>query len=264
MKQNICKLISTEDSERLQTTQFVYEQSEAALNEPASLSTHRAYLAIAGSGRLCFRGAEYNIEAGTLYFGFPGDTVEVKNGQGVEMLYISFGGGRVTDLFLRFGISPEHRSFGGNSSLISFWRESLVGANEQNIDLVSEYVLLYTFSRLAKVEPEGDRGIRDLLRYVEENYSDVGLTLAEAAKRCGYHPKYLSHRFKACMGIGFHQYLRDLRIRNATFLFDHGLDSVKNVSLLCGFEDALYFSRVFKAEMGMSPRDYLKRRMERE
>ena len=39
-------------------------------------------------------------------------------------------------------------------------------------------------------------------------------------------------------------------------LFDHGIDSVKNVAFLCGYTDPLYFSNVFKKQIGMSPKEY--------
>ena len=58
------------------------------------------------------------------------------------------------------------------------------------------------------------------------------------------------------MGIGYAQYLRNLRIKHAITLFENGIDSVKNVAFLSGFSDALYFSSVFKAELGMSPAEY--------
>ena len=55
------------------------------------------------------------------------------------------------------------------------------------------------------------------------------------------------------------EYLRTVRIKHAVMLFDHGLDSVKNVALLSGFSDPLYFSSVFKAEVGISPKEYKER-----
>ena len=48
-----------------------------------------------------------------------------------------------------------------------------------------------------------------------------------------------------------------IRLKNAIALFDHGLDSIKNVALLSGFSDPLYFSSVFKAEVGRSPKEYI-------
>jgi AraC-like DNA-binding protein len=61
------------------------------------------------------------------------------------------------------------------------------------------------------------------------------------------------------MGIGYAEYLRNLRIKYAVSLFDHGIDSVKNVALLSGFSDPLYFSTVFKTVVGLSPKEYLKK-----
>ena len=58
------------------------------------------------------------------------------------------------------------------------------------------------------------------------------------------------------MGVSLKEYLRTLRIKYAVSLFDHGMDSVKNVALLSGFNDPLYFSTVFKKTVGVSPTDY--------
>ena len=68
---------------------------------------------------------------------------------------------------------------------------------------------------------------------------------------------YLSHLFKQKMNVGFSEYLRTLRINYAITLFDNGLDSIKNVALLSGFSDPLYFSSVFKKTVGKSPKDYI-------
>lgn len=57
-------------------------------------------------------------------------------------------------------------------------------------------------------------------------------------------------------GTGFSEYLQRRRISYTVTLFDHGLDSVKNVAFLSGYADPLYFSTAFKKHMGMSPRDY--------
>ena len=46
------------------------------------------------------------------------------------------------------------------------------------------------------------------------------------------------------------------RVKFAVSLFDHGIDSVKNVAALSGFSDPLYFSSVFKKSIGCSPSDY--------
>ena len=71
--------------------------------------------------------------------------------------------------------------------------------------------------------------------------------------------KYLSESFKKRMGMGFSRYLKNLRVKHAVFLMEHGVVSIKNVAFLCGFRDPLYFSKVFRADMGISPKEYLQR-----
>ena len=63
------------------------------------------------------------------------------------------------------------------------------------------------------------------------------------------------------MGMGYSEYLKNYRIKYAVTLLEHGIDSVKSVAFLSGFSDPLYFSKVFKNSIGISPKDYRNRKM---
>lgn len=257
---NICKLIFSAEGKRLVTTRFVFESDAAIVSEPRVLDTHVMYLATKTEGALVINGVEYKLIAGRLYFAFTGERAFVKDTQSPEFMYISFEGARADDLFFRFGICPANRMIDGYKSLIPFWKSELCRADDSNIDLVSESLLMYTFSRLTKLMQKSDENLWQVVKYVDDNFSDLDMSLATVSAKFGYNEKYLSHRFKEYTGTGFSRYLRNIRINHAVFLFEHGVESVKNVSILCGFEDAFYFSRVFKEVTGLSPRDYLKRK----
>ena len=119
---------------------------------------------------------------------------------------------------------------------------------------------MYSFSLLTRVNDPREDVIFRLIRHTEENFSDPNLSLAALAEEWGYSAKYLSDRFKKRMELGFSLYLTNRRIRHGVFLLEHGVESVKNVAFLCGFRDPLYFSKVFRAQMGCSPKEYLHRR----
>ena len=259
-EQNICKFVLAPERERLVTTQFVLESHAEVAAEEIAPTAHSVYLMVSGDGVLTVAGQNYEMTAGTLLFSFAGERVSMRSARSPVYLYIRFDGNRAEELFSRFGITPATRLFSGNEALIPFWLDSLTRAGEANLDLVSESVLLYTFSRLAPVGREGDEVVQRLLQHIEENFTDPDLSLAAVAREWGYHEKYLSHRFKQQTGSGFAAYLRTLRIRHAVFLFERGVVSVKNVALLCGFSDPFYFSKVFKETMGVSPKDYLAKR----
>jgi transcriptional regulator GlxA family with amidase domain len=59
--------------------------------------------------------------------------------------------------------------------------------------------------------------------------------------------------------VAYTQYLREQRIKHAIFLMEQGVVSVKNVAILSGFSDALYFSKIFTASVGVSPKAYIQK-----
>ena len=107
--------------------------------------------------------------------------------------------------------------------------------------------------------PQKDSIVGNLLKYVEDHFPDHRLSLLSISEELGYNSKYLSRVFKNAMGISFSQYLTNTRIQHAIFLMEQGVTAVKNVSLLCGFKDPFYFSNVFKAAVGISPSDFIKK-----
>ena len=143
--------------------------------------------------------------------------------------------------------------------MIPMWRESILRASESSIDLAAESALLYALSRFSSEEREKGDVVNKAVTYINENFTESDLSLAELAEELGYNSKYLSHIFKEKIGMSFSEYLRTVRIKHAVMLFDHGLDSVKNVALLSGFSDPLYFSSVFKNAVGISPKEYKER-----
>ena len=117
-------------------------------------------------------------------------------------------------------------------------------------------MLLYALSRLRADSAEKNSIINEVVSITEECFMQSTLSVSTVAAELGYNEKYLSHLFKLKMGISYSEYLRNLRLKYAVSLFEHGIDSVKNVALLSGFSDPLYFSSVFKKAIGVSPKEY--------
>jgi len=253
---NICKFIMPGVESGLSVSCFVQEGNPDAMRAKTVLPTHRISLVSRGGGSFVINGAVYPFSVGDVVFAFRGEEIYTES-EGCEFMYIQFEGARADELFLRFDIRPGNRIFCAYDGLLPLWKESLSRANGQTTDLVAESMLLYTFSRLTPASTEKDGLLYQLLGQIEKKFNDPELTLGRIAEELAYNPKYVSHLFKEGMGIGFTEYLRIMRIRYAVSLFDHGLDSVRNVALLSGFSDPLYFSTVFKREVGVSPREYI-------
>ena len=221
------------------------------------LKTHRMILVIQGHGTFQIDRTRLPFHSGNLFFVFDGESFSLAEGDDVSYTYVDFEGARADELLRRFDITPHSRSYDGFDGLIPLWQESLSRASKETIDLAAESILLYTFSRLFGAESERNGIIGKIVKITEQSFNDPELTLSAIAEELSYHPKYVSHLFKEKMGISYSEYLRSVRLKYATALFDHGIDSVKNVALLSGFSDPMYFSSVFKKEVGRSPKEYI-------
>ena len=69
-------------------------------------------------------------------------------------------------------------------------------------------------------------------------------------------PYYFSKLFKEEIGENFIDYLTSLRIHNAKELLRRPVLSIREAGLQSGYADPNYFSRIFKKQTGMTPREY--------
>ena len=244
----------------LSITCFVRETNEETMNRTVRLADNRMLLCTGGRGVVSVDGVKYNIQKGSLLVCMAGEVMTVESVDELVYTYIGFTGVRSSELFRRFDITPISRMLSGFDGLIPLWQEGLFSAMEENLDIVAESLLLFSFSRM-----HGDGGrecgvISRIVEITEESFQDYNLNISYIAEELSYNPKYLSHLFKSKTGVGYSEYLSSVRLKFATALFNRGIDSVKSVAQLSGFSDPFYFSSVFKKSVGMSPKEYLSTR----
>ena len=253
---SICKFIDTGNTTSLTVEHFVRETDREVMRRSIKFSQHRAILVTVSEAVFTVDDKEQiPLLAGDLLFVFAGESLFVTPKEDTEYAYLTFNGGGANELFSRFSISKSNRVFPNNQNMIPFWTDSIIKASV-NADLVAQSVLLYTFSRLTPQEVEKDNAVSRAIKFIEKNFDDARLNLSSLAQEVGYTPKYLSQAFKKQTNTNISDYIRNIRIKHAAFLFDHGLVSVKNVAYLSGFKDPLHFSGVFKAVVGISPTEY--------
>ena len=258
-RNNICKPVNSQNIACLNVNNFVYEtEADKIMQKTYFRRDFTMYLVVNGSGVLKNEFLEKSIKLGTLFFSFPGEGFKIDSIDSLHYIYISFNGGRADDILSRFGINHYNCVFDGHEGLISFWKASIEKANEKNVDLVSEGVLLYTFSELSPPsENKYQYLLGNILEYIESNVTAPAFSLSSCADALGYNPKYISRVFKDEMGETFSEYVKSIRMKHAVFLLEQGITSIKNVAIMCGYRDPLYFSSVFKQTIGKSPSEYV-------
>ncbi len=255
MENNICKF-NLNTSNDLICTCFVLEKTNAQYEN----RIHREYsinLVFSGNGELNLKGKKYHLKKGDLFFISKGDEASVSLGD-MEYAYIRFHGRRASEYFERLDIGVDRCVFSVDERLIDFWRECIFMAENGNLDLLSEAVILYSLAKLEPKKKEENDIVSMVIRLMSEKFTDAAFSLSQVSQRLGYNAKYISTLFKKEKGISFTAYLCEMRIKHAIFLMEQGVVSVKNVAILSGFGDALYFSRVFREKNGKTPKEYIK------
>lgn len=94
--------------------------------------------------------------------------------------------------------------------------------------------------------------------YLDQNYTCT-VTYKNFTEIFGYNEKYISYIFKEEFSISPSKYILKLRMTAAKNLMRQHPDMLlKDVAEAVGYDDQLYFSRVFKNSEGMSPKAYQK------
>ncbi len=99
--------------------------------------------------------------------------------------------------------------------------------------------------------------IRPALNAIHENFQSP-VSNEELARICGMSKCYFVKIFKKAMGVTPQQYYAALVVDKARYLLTATSYNVSEISLMCGIEDNLYFSRFFKKHTGLSPMAYRK------
>lgn len=257
LTKNICKFAIAPSPDWLTTTNFIYETNHISMSQTQTNTGYRLILVVQGHGLLSVGDKSSPLASGMLCFLFDGEIFSLKPSDALEYMYITFNGSYAKDLLHRFAVTPSNRFFSGYEGLIPMWKTTLSRTLEGNIDLAALSMILYTFSLFENRDPARNKVVQQIIDLTEEHFTDSELSIGAIADKLGYNSKYISHLFKSDMNICFSDYLRNKRIEYAIFLFDHGLESVKNVASLSGFRDPFYFSSVFKKTVGVSPTEYL-------
>lgn len=125
---------------------------------------------------------------------------------------------------------------------------------DKSTDELEDKELVLTDEKL-----ERQQLVDEIKLYIETNYRE-DLTLNRIAEACYASPATISRIFKEQLGESPINYLIRYRLEKAKTLLDNTGDiSIKETAHLIGYEDALYFSKLFKKYYGSSPTDYAKR-----
>jgi AraC-like DNA-binding protein len=120
------------------------------------------------------------------------------------------------------------------------------------------FELLSQFSRKMAGIKNGrlmDDTVKNAIRLMHTNYNQK-FSIDYFARECNLSLFRFIHKFKSFTGMTPVEYLTKVRIEEAKYLLSNSLLSVSEVSAVVGYDNPLYFSRVFKKITGIPPSSY--------
>lgn len=99
--------------------------------------------------------------------------------------------------------------------------------------------------------------IQQIKVYISE-HSNEDISLDVLGQRVGLSPIYISKMFKEKLGINYIDFLTECRIDKAKKLLADPEKSIKEITFEVGYHEPNYFSKVFKKNTAVSPKEYRK------
>ncbi|MEM6159406.1 arabinose operon transcriptional regulator AraC [Erwinia sp. P6884] len=120
--------------------------------------------------------------------------------------------------------------------------------------------------RAVEEDPRSHQQIRDprvieACQYVTQNLAGE-VKIDEVANHVCLSPSRLAHLFREQMGVNLLRWREDQRVIRAKLLLQTTQEPIATVGRIVGYDDQLYFSRVFRKRVGVSPSDFRRRSLD--
>ena len=228
-------------------------------------------ITVSGCGVLRYEGGEYFVPVGKFYWIDCSKLHDYRTyGEDWHVLWVHFYGAAAKYYYETFLANNGGKPLGSLPvgspayqfihSLLDLDPEKI---SQQELDLraatllgrlTEELILCVAGSRRGSDVPEA---LRSMQLYLEENYRQK-ITLDELGTLFSMNPCYLQKQFKRYFGQSPTEYLIYLRITRAKELMRTTHMSIGEISEQVGIENINYFTRLFKAQEGLTPLEYRK------
>lgn len=181
--------------------------------------------------------------------------MHVESSAYVLSLYFELGKAIISEFGRLFLESEEKRTEKYQTSIQTI--ENLDTITEIEAYLISQIRELFT---LAKKDRSNSFMIMKVKKFINEHYQQRDISVKQIAAELYITPTYLSSLFKRKTGNTIGEYLTTVRIEESKKLLLDPRMKTYEVALAVGYEDANYFTKIFKKNLGVTPSEYRERK----
>ena len=225
----------------------------------------------AGKAHFHFDGKEEIVTAGHMVLYRPKEPqkYEYYGEDQTEVYWVHFTGGNVKNILRSYGLTDDKRVFYCGSSLeyknlfrsmineLQMCKENYAEMLEMYLRQIFIMLQRYFVNALKTDNTHVIEEIDKATIYFNEHYSE-DISIDEYAQTHHFSVSWFIRNFKHCTGSTPMQYILSKRIYNAEILLQDSSYNITEISEIVGYDNPLYFSRIFKKAKGMSPSEYRK------
>ena len=228
------------------------------------------------------------VASGKTHFYFNGEIQEVTAGHMIlyqpkqeqhyeylgkdkpEVYWVHFTGSNVKNILNSYHIPLDTNVFysGSSSTYTYLFKEMInelqtcrVGYEELMTMYLRQIFLLIERSREER-KPTITSFIQEEMeyarRYFNEHYNET-ISIEDYAQSRGMSISWFLRNFKQATMKSPMQYILSIRINNAISLLETTDYNITEIATIIGYDNPLYFSRIFKKQTGLSPSDFRKK-----
>lgn len=252
-------------------TYHLFTRPKLPTHRPRGRLDYQILYIASGKGHFYFNGTEEIVSAGNMVIYRPKEEQRYYY-YGVdhtEVYWVHFTGRDVKNILRKYGIPDDAHVIHTGTSL-DFKKifleiiQELKLCKEDYEELTVNHLrhLLILIHRIINAKPKGkssllmeemDRSVR----YFHQNYSKV-ISIEDYAAEQHMSVSWFIRNFKEYTGSTPAQYILSLRISNAQTLLENTNYNVTEIAEIVGYDNPLYFSRIFKKQSGVSPSEFRK------
>lgn len=222
-----------------------------------------------GKGYFETGGKKYTLTKGQSFLIVPGQLISYypEESDPWKYAWVDFSGIEARKLLSYCSITPENPVASENipqlDELYRIGAERYTAATPADVCRNVGFVRLILSEYIKYYPAVGGKTNDELIitraaEYIENAYRRPSLNLDEIAQYLSINRATLHRKFTEELNISPGNYIIRLRIKKACALLENSNYSIKTVAYSTGFSDQLYFSKVFKKLVGMTPTQYRK------
>lgn len=238
---------------------------------PAVRDYYLIHLVVSGKGVYTVKGEEHHISAGNAFIIRPQTLVSYSADEENpwEYYWVGFNGADAARL-IDLSVVDE------DNPVITFTEQETEDIKKAFLNIYSNFgtspfqematvsKLFEAFSLIIKAAPKNNTDsssarlyIKNAIKYIQRNFSD-NIDVSDIANHIGLSRSHLYRIFISQLSMSPNEYLTQYRINQACVLLRTSDLSIGEIASSVGFDDQLYFSRVFKKLKGIPPSHYIK------